>query len=1430
MFSSESEVPVRPFVVAACLTGALALALLLPSAADATIIEGGCLADRSPIGTNCVSNDLTFVLVGLGVQADGCVQSGLGLCSISGGSCTSSAQCPPGETCEYLDEVDIFLRAVIRNTTAQARYDVGLWFSIDGDENMDGALTGTCGREMIHPLGACSGSGFPCNFDIDCGGGETCDQVLAQSCPPLDLLGNDPLPVPTPPQGPADGPFLTAESSPSVPDRCGDLFAGGAAGCDENMDGTWDDTVLDFDQAVTIPCSDIDEDGFVNIGTCASWGNQGDQVHLGVCVGGANAGDTCDANNDCPGGTCAEQGVCNELSGNALAIGMPCTGDADCGGGAGSCEFAGADTCDSEWELFNGTASHCRCEQVNSNIPSSSLSLTCTLVNQCTVSLEACDSDADCTMGVEDVCVTPSLTMPELSSRIFDLTFANAAPLGCTPDPTPADLDDERFQCGTASFIQWDLVDDQIDGNPENGSFENIVSESTGGTVLPMTPADGVTWTPLNDLEPLNMTSEPGELGVIYPGHEGTLRFKYRLGDFTTFPDSVTISATTYWANSQSFMPRVAQTLTASCPLLTVDTWAAVSDVRAFVLDGRSVVEWTTTTEVATKQFELYRLEGRSWAPVGDGPIASRMAGDGGIYRVVDDRAYPGETATYRLVEVTFDGYRRSVGPFTVTVAAGTVGAPPVERGADGFGRDGKGERAADLIRGAAVAPAGKADAPGAPAATIGALEHRPAPRQLARVRQAAREAAGGRQLAARVPTAVLKADVRADGVHRVSALDLANQWGVPAGNVQQMILAGDIRLTNRGEELAWAGAADGSALYFFGQGATEVDTAANVYRIEPFPGTPAATVSGGNPAPVAGGTFQERLVLEDDNVAVTNAVRQSGVDFWFWQGVQDPSSASSIATFDVGVPGATGSAGELSVRLYSVSDTAAPQEHTAIVRLNGVELGQTSWEDIRFHEAAFPFPGGLLQAGLNQVEVEAFRAGGEVTAFFVDELTFAYERELRAEAGRLVFAADAPGAVTVSGFAGADLQVLEITDPLAIRRVTDVTIDELAGDFRASFEAEAGARYAVSRTSTLEVAGALRTDVPSSIRQAAGAQYVVVAPAHLVGQAGGLASLRRYLTTMVVDVEDVYDEFNHGLASPRALQEFMTWASANWSVPPEYLVLVGAGHFDYKGHDVNSPPNLIPPALVATPQGIYASDHVLGDVDGDAVPEVAVGRIPVLTLAELQGYIQKLRRLERSSGPDWRGATLFVADNQDDGGDFGLSSDRVAAHLGPQYTVAKIHLDALPPADAKQQLLDALGAGVGYFNYIGHGGVTQLAQEALLTVDDAAALTNADRPGVMASLTCIAGRFELPHFDSVAEAMVLNPNGGAIAAWAPSGLSYNVDAERLNRAFVDAAFGQEITLGQAVRQALASYADEGFYRHLLLVYNVFGDPALSMR
>ena len=111
--------------------------------------------------------------------------------------------------------------------------------------------------------------------------------------------------------------------------------------------------------------------------------------------------------------------------------------------------------------------------------------------------------------------------------------------------------------------------------------------------------------------------------------------------------------------------------------------------------------------------------------------------------------------------------------------------------------------------------------------------------------------------------------------------------------------------------------------------------------------------------------------------------------------------------------------------------------------------------------------------------------------------------------------------------------------------------------------------------------------------------------------------------------------------------------------------------------------------------------------------------------------------------------------------------------------------------------------------------------------------LDNRDSPPVVAALTCVVGRFEIPGLDSLAESLVLEPEGGAVAVWAPSGLSLNGDAEILNQAFVGAlgdGEADDIVLGDAVLTALRRHAVEGRYPFLWRIYNLIGDPALPLR
>src|SRR5688572_28693259 len=78
---------------------ALLLALLLVPGMAHAVINGECVQARG--GNSCTAGDVTFILVGLGNQTDGCLTSN--------------------------DTLSIHLGGQLQNTSANTRYDIGMY-------------------------------------------------------------------------------------------------------------------------------------------------------------------------------------------------------------------------------------------------------------------------------------------------------------------------------------------------------------------------------------------------------------------------------------------------------------------------------------------------------------------------------------------------------------------------------------------------------------------------------------------------------------------------------------------------------------------------------------------------------------------------------------------------------------------------------------------------------------------------------------------------------------------------------------------------------------------------------------------------------------------------------------------------------------------------------------------------------------------------------------------------------------------------------------------------------------------------------------------------------------------------------------------------------------------------------------------------------
>ena len=192
-------------------------------------------------------------------------------------------------------------------------------------------------------------------------------------------------------------------------------------------------------------------------------------------------------------------------------------------------------------------------------------------------------------------------------------------------------------------------------------------------------------------------------------------------------------------------------------------------------------------------------------------------------------------------------------------------------------------------------------------------------------------------------------------------------------------------------------------------------------------------------------------------------------------------------------------------------------------------------------------------------------------------------------------------------------------------------------------------------------------------------------------------------------------DEFNDGIDSPHAIRKFLAHAYRRWSQAPRFVALAGAGNLDYR-NNLGLGGNLVPPLMVATPDGLYASDNRFVDVDQDGWPDMAVGRIPVLTPSELEAYVREAQRLRVRGGSLWRDPLLLVADDDPwSTANFAADTESMVATLPHDVVTERIYLIELSASEARARLLDGLRRGAPLLNYVGHGGLDRLADEMLL-------------------------------------------------------------------------------------------------------------------
>jgi Peptidase family C25 len=840
-------------------------------------------------------------------------------------------------------------------------------------------------------------------------------------------------------------------------------------------------------------------------------------------------------------------------------------------------------------------------------------------------------------------------------------------------------------------------------------------------------------------------------------------------------------------------------TVSGGCTLTGEPTAVDLDAFSASGYDDGTLIEWKTGLEVDNLGFNIYREERGKRTRLNEQMLAGSGLLVGPSINLKSGHSYgwtdsspAGKNTRYWLEDVGLDGRSTWHGPFGVDRSAPGEGLPSPGKGKisilSKLGSDASQQSPSSVISRAAK-PAGVT------AATLAAQ-------------------------AGLIARPAVKMAVKQEGWYRVSQPELV------AAGLDSKTHPAMLQLFVDGKEQAFKviGDEDGQfeasdAIEFYGLGSDSASTNARTYWLVAGsqPGQRISQV-GGKGKREAPGSFPYTVERRDRTIYFSS-LRNGEKENFFGAVIARDSVDQSLDVQHLD----RSSTADATVELALQGVTLLP--HRVKVDVNGKSAGELSFEAQTDGLATMKVPRGSLREGPNTVTLTAL--GGESDISLAGYIRITYPRTYTADGNGLRFTASAKERVEIDGFTSTGIRVMDVTDPGAVSELS-ATVRAKNGGYAVTVNTPKGGgtrllwAFTNDRVSRPD---SIVADRLSNLREPArGADLVIISHRDFIDGVQPLKALRESqgFSVAVVDVEDLYDEFNFGQKSPQAIKDFLAFTRSSWDTAPRFVLLVGDASLDPKGYLGNGDSDFVPTKLIDTALMETASDDWLADFDGDGAADMAVGRLPVDSAEETASLIAKIVGYDRSEPSNH---VLLVADSTEDF-DFESLSGELRSQLPQSVIVGQIDRGRLDPAMAQSELLANLYRGQKVVNYVGHGSVNQWRGN-LLTSTDARALENSAHLPLFVSMTCLNGYFQDAALESLAESLLKAERGGAIAVWASSGMTgpfgQSVMNKQIMRLLLD---GGSMTLGEATLKAKATVSDSDVRRTWIL----FGDPTTRLR
>lgn len=568
------------------------------------------------------------------------------------------------------------------------------------------------------------------------------------------------------------------------------------------------------------------------------------------------------------------------------------------------------------------------------------------------------------------------------------------------------------------------------------------------------------------------------------------------------------------------------------------------------------------------------------------------------------------------------------------------------------------------------------------------------------------------------------------------------------------------------------------------------------------------------------------------------------------------------VPTTGIGEDSGPGPTDRVEVDVWSDFDVT----HSVRLMLNDTEIERLRFAGRGARTVAVDIEPGILRNGSNSLQIELLAdTGQDIDSINLEAIRVNYARRLVANSNALTFSLPAgpivselddnifgdgfseegsPACQPVNACTAYQITGLTSPDILLLRQRGDL-VAELTGaritgagnSFQLVFASnrQAGDRYWIEPRAG-RAATTVSPALPVSDPLLGGpGTYLIISHGSLISGLAPFIAARQAegLTVRTVDVQDIYRFYGNGEVSPEAIGAAIREAAQRLGT--EYVLFVGGDTRDYLNYSGSNSVSLVPthyrqvgPVVTFAP-----TDVPFADIDDNGTMDLAIGRWPVRTLAELSVVVEKTLAYAQA---DHGGKAILFSDRNQDRVDFGTQLRLVPAGLGTSWLTSTIPLHDYPATSsgttaARSDLVSAINSGQSLFVFMGHGAPLAWTQEGLITSQLLinGMFNNPTRPTIAWAVGCYGTYFTQPTYNSVSHGLLSRTSSGAAAVFGAStlteiahdiawvnALSYRIRGARL---------------GDSLRQVQNRMFQSGdAYKDIWMGVSLMGDPALRLR